>query len=96
MLFLTQWGELENRLKTAALDHITKPHHRPPSALVDVLVTKGVVDEEFQSSFDQLRHVRNSIAHGQQIPGLDIPSAMTLLEILIDTLPPWKTETEDG
>jgi len=91
MSFLTQWGELENRLKTAAMEYINKPHHRPPSSLVDVLVDKSVVDTEFQSAFHDLRRIRNSVAHGQRIPGLDVPGVMTQLKRLIDTLPPWRT-----
>lgn len=96
MLFLTRWGELENRLKTAAMVHITKPHQRPPYALVDVLVNKGIVDDEFRTSFNQLRQIRNLTAHGQRIPGLDFPGTMALLNKLIDTLPPWKTNIEEG
>jgi hypothetical protein len=90
MAFLIQWGELENRLKAVAMEYT---HNRPPSVPVDVLVANGVVDGEFRSSFDELRRIRNSIAHGQRIPGLDIAGIMTLLKRLIDTLPPWKPDT---
>jgi hypothetical protein len=69
--FLENWAELENRLKTAAMKYISKPHHRPPESLVRILVEKAVVDEEFERSFNDLHKTRNTIARGYSLGGMD-------------------------
>ena len=88
--FLEQWAELENRLKTAALPFISKPHHRPPEHLVQILVDNSIVDEDFQKRFSELRRTRNSLVHGSMLGGLDAGYVMQALFNLVNTLPEWK------
>lgn len=88
--FLEQWAELENRLKTAALPFISKPHHRPPEHLVQILVDNSIVDEDFQKRFSELRRTRNSLVHGFMLGGLDAGYVMQALFNLVNTLPEWK------
>src|SRR5262249_2726582 len=90
--FLENWAELENRLKTAALKYISKPHHRPPDSLVQILVQNAVVDDEFERKFNELRTIRNTLAHGSSLGGMDAGYIMQALLKLVNTLPPWRKE----
>jgi len=87
--FLEQWAELENRLKTAAMKFISKPHHRPPESLVQILFENSIVDENFRKRFFELRKTRNRLVHGSRLSGMDAGIIMPLTE-LINSLPPWK------
>ena len=89
-VFLENWAELENRIRTAALKHITKPHHRPPEQLVQILRDNNIIDEKFVSSFNSLRKTRNSLAHGYGLSGLDAAYIMQELLQLVNSLPTWK------
>ena len=88
--FLESWAELENRIKTAAMDYISKPHQHPPEHLVKILLEHSVVNDEFVSTFSSLREQRNLIAHGYAVPGLDAHYIISRLMGLIDMLPPWR------
>ena len=89
---LEQWAELENRLKSAALEFISKPHHRPPENLVQILVDNSIIDADFQKRFSDLCKTRNSIAHGFIQSGMDVGYVMQVLFNLVNALPPWKEE----
>lgn len=90
--FLENWAELENRIRTAAMQYITKPHHRPAEHLVRVLSENSAVNNEFVENFSKLRKVRNSLAHGYGLSGLDAGYVMGALWKLINALPSWKKE----
>ena len=91
-IFLENWGELENRLRTAALPYIRKPHHRPSEHLVQILLENNIVDETFVKNFEYMRKVRNSLAHGYGLSGLDAGYILGELSKLINSLPDWKNK----
>lgn len=92
--FLHNWIELENRLKTAAMQFITKPHHRPPQHLVQILRENSIVDEKFEQDFTALRNTRNEIVHGGALGGMDAGHVMQALVSLVNKLPPWQRTPE--
>lgn len=96
-IFLEYWLELERRLQTAGLPYFSKPHHTPPSIIVERLYEKKVVDEEFVQLFRLLQNERNGIVHGiipkdKDIHGLHMVDIMNGLNRLIGKLPNWKKE----
>ena len=92
--FLQNWIELENRLKTAAMPFISKPHHRPPQHLVQILIENAMVTEKFERDFVALRDYRNAVVHGGSVAGRDAGHVMQSLMSLINQLPPWQRDSK--
>jgi len=83
------WGEFEQLARKLAQSHLPKAKHHvgPAIAIIDGLVTKGVLSGEFRSRVEKVVRARNEFVHGVSVPTDDqLLPLLSELEKLLGTL----------
>jgi hypothetical protein len=85
--FLDGWRLLHEKIMTAALPFTTKPHHKPPEFLLDILVKSDVLEVGVLADIERLRTVRDSLVKGEKINGRAGAELLVELHKLIEAFP---------
>ncbi len=97
--FLETWASFENRVRSVAMHNLgeRKVQYRPIGHLIEILAEKSVITDEFVKRVRDMQKIRNSVAHGYSVPGLDAGPIMSSLHNLINELPDAKpSDTRNG
>lgn len=87
--FLESWAIFENRMRSVVMRQLRerKVQYMPPAHLIEKLHENSVVSTDFVEKARELQKIRNSVAHGYSVPGLDAGHIMSSLYNLINQLP---------